>query len=173
MRLTELGKCPGLPRKASLFACICCQHTWGRCQEGWTGWQATGLCPWGLSCRGRRAWCPEGSGHPLPSHGAVGRALTYWKGRRMARRNPLKKRVMSSTNSTPWQEVKSNCRGQGAISPGPGAETHDFCSHPTNQCIALPGGTLRPLRPLPLLSPQPSPAHGHPADLGLEAEDGD
>lgn len=24
--------------------------------------------------------------------------------------SPLKKRVMSSTKSTPWQEVKSNCR---------------------------------------------------------------
>lgn len=36
--------------------------------------------------------------------------LTYWKGRRMARMSPLKKRVMSSTKITPWQDVKSNCR---------------------------------------------------------------
>lgn len=34
----------------------------------------------------------------------------------MARRSPLKKRVMSSTNSTPWQEVKSNCKTQGGVS---------------------------------------------------------
>lgn len=30
--------------------------------------------------------------------------------------SPLKKRVMSSTKSTPWQDVKSNCRGRTGVS---------------------------------------------------------
>lgn len=59
MQPVELGRCPGLPRKASLFAHVCCQHTSGRCQEGWAGWQAVGLWPWVF---------PEG----LEEHGTLG-----------------------------------------------------------------------------------------------------
>lgn len=40
------SRCPGLPRKASLFVCLYCQQAQGRCQEGWTGWQAVGLWLW-------------------------------------------------------------------------------------------------------------------------------
>lgn len=114
------SRCPGLPRKASLFICLSCQPAQGRCQEGWTGRQVGGL--WLRAFPGGRGRKQQPSGRwalphcPGPSWET--RGLTYWKGRRMARMSPLKKRVMSSTKITPWQEVKSNYRVRTGVSCG-------------------------------------------------------
>lgn len=103
---------------ASLFAYTAKQPRAGA-RRGRTGRQA--VSPWLAAFPGgcRRKQHPR-AGRPTPAtpHGAGWEAwrLTYWKGRRTARRSPLKKRVMSSTKSTPWQDVKSNCRGGTGVS---------------------------------------------------------
>lgn len=111
------GRCPDLSRKACV--CLHCQQAHGRCQER-QDWMAgcEALTP-GLPWREQEETAPSGQ-RSLPLHpqgaGWETQRLTYWKGRRMARMSPLKKRVMSSTKSTPWQDVKSNCRDGMSVS---------------------------------------------------------
>lgn len=113
----EAGRCPGLPRKASLLVCLHCQPAQGRCQEGPDRMGGCEPLALGLPWRVWEETVPLGPWPPPPcvAHWEPLR-LTYWKGRRMARMSPLKSRVMSSTKSTPWQEVKSNCKDRTGIS---------------------------------------------------------
>lgn len=99
--------------------------------------------------------------------------------------SPLKKRVMSSTKSTPWQEVKSNCKegsGQLLAEAYPQASPSCSCRTSIPPPSPLPGGLSRPhSSPLSLnrwgtehgAPPSHLPPTGPGADLGLEAEDGD
>lgn len=117
--------------------------------------------------------------------------------------SPLKKRVMSSTKITPWQEVKSNCRDGTGVSlrrrarhprgaqlgsvlarrRRPAQQAAASCS-PLEAGIHLPGDLPRPCSPLsPLPSRGPKLGASRPiglalptsprADLSLEAKDGD
>ena len=127
------GRCPDLSRKACV--CLHCQQAHGRCQEQ-QDWMAgcEALAP-GLPWREQEETAPSGQRSlPLHPQGASWETqrLTYWKGRRMARMSPLKKRVMSSTKSTPWQDVKSNCRDGMSVSCRP--------LRPAQGGSAFPGG---------------------------------
>lgn len=121
--------------KPPLVVCLQCQQAQGRCQEGQDRMEA--MSPWPQAFPGgcKRKQPPWASGPPLGRpHGAgwEPQRLTYWKGRRMARMSPLKKRVMSSTKSTPWQDVKSNCRDRTGVScQAPLAHTEQ---------LGIPGG---------------------------------
>lgn len=158
-------------------------------RRGRTEWQA--VRPWlraFLEGAQEEAAASGQQSHPPLSPGAAGRQghrLTYWKGRRMARMSPLKKRVMSSTKSTPWQDVKSNCRDGLSVSCGPQAQ-----GRPMKAQGPWPGSTLarRPRHsaaeavfqcspqnlaflPHPLQVPSP-PRFSHPCDLsqpGIQA----
>lgn len=143
-------------------------------RRGRTGWQA--VRPWLRAFPGgrRRKRQPRASDPApfIPRGGRQSQRLTYWKGRRMARMSPLKKRVMSSTKSTPWQDVKSNCRdglsvscrapqawtGQPGVPGGPGQKAE-----------ASVAGCLPVLTPEPGVPPHPlqvpSPQASHPCDL--------
>lgn len=170
----EAGSCLGLPRKASLLVCLHCQQDQGRCQEGLDRMAGCGPLALGLPWRVWKETAPLGQQRPLPPHGAHWELsrLTYWKGRRMARISPLKKRVMSSTKSTPWQEVKSNYKDGTDVSYQAEAFTAGtFSAHPWNSVffsppiprVAFPHSAhplyLSPARALSLdpLTPSPCP----------------
>lgn len=170
----EAGSCLGLPRKASLSVCLHCQQDQGRCQEGLDRMAGCGPLALGLPWRVWKETAPSGQQRPLPPHGAHWELsrLTYWKGRRMARISPLKKRVMSSTKSTPWQEVKSNYKDGTDVSYQAEAFTAGtFSAHPWNSVffsppiprVAFPHSAhplyLSPARALSLdpLTPSPCP----------------
>lgn len=145
----------------------------------------------GLSWKVWKETAPLGRGDPLPPHEAPWEAhrLTYWKGRRMARISPLKKRVMSSTKSTPWQEVKSNCRDGAGVScraphastvaRHPGAPAGQHAGQKAEASTAGHWGILLPFPRwpsqtllIPLLLPNlgSKPAAPHPVCLPLQAQ---